>query len=255
MIMHPGFGNLYTSGVAELRITSSCTYRCIFCDTLNGQGYFQDRVSAILAVDALKDLGFEQLVIAGGDPLMHPDFKEICAYARAKDFITAIATHGSLLNCDTIEEIRDDVDWMIIPADSPFESTEERLGRGNGNHLSHLEEISDMIRDEGIKLHLYSVITALNANESLWLLADALVPDLWTFVLHYYEVRRWRDHYGESNIRRFFLDEAQIRKFMRRHQDMRLPNGLRPSFVYSDELLLTAFTVRMGWEKERNKNI
>lgn len=228
--MHPSYGSLYSSGIADISITSMCNYQCVFCLKNKNQRNTLTRKEIFKQINDAESLGLTRLIISGGDPLLHPDLIEVCEYARDCNFITAIATNGSLLTKELIELLRDDVDWFILPVDSKNKSTEIMLGRGNGSHLSHLLEIGEVILYEEIGLHLYSVVTSLNVTESFKSLIYLLNPDLFTFILHY----QGKENRIQTN--KYLLREDELLHFYIRNNHLQLKNGLDPSFIYSDEI-------------------
>ncbi|WP_035288716.1 radical SAM/SPASM domain-containing protein [Clostridium sp. KNHs214] len=88
------FNSLY------IEITSKCNLKCRHCF-----GEFQNNSFNEISKDKIfnilseaKNLGAENIVLSGGEPLLHKDFIEICTNALEMDFTTIISTNGLLIN-------------------------------------------------------------------------------------------------------------------------------------------------------------
>ncbi len=83
---------------ASLEVTDRCNVRCVHC-------YLGDeRAAPILRADAWFDIvdkleaaGVIWLQLTGGEPLAHPDFQEIYAYAWDHGFVLTVLTNGTRL--------------------------------------------------------------------------------------------------------------------------------------------------------------
>lgn len=89
-----------------LEITERCNYSCLHC--FNAQGNERGRRELSLSqVDDLLDgaqaAGVNAVLITGGEPLLHRNFREIVSaiYERGM-FVHEINTNGSLLDCETL---------------------------------------------------------------------------------------------------------------------------------------------------------
>ena len=89
---------------ATIELTDQCNFSCKHC-------YLGDKGNVVfLDVDfvketlmELKERGCLCLIITGGEPLMHPHFKEIYIYAKKLGFIITVFTNAYLLTEDVVE--------------------------------------------------------------------------------------------------------------------------------------------------------
>ncbi|HQI05250.1 MAG TPA: radical SAM protein [bacterium] len=87
----------------ELEITDLCNEKCLHCyhSEKKEEGILKDldKLDGMLA--EFGDLGFLHIVITGGEPLLHPDFKAICTLAQKHRYLISIKTNGTLIDDDT----------------------------------------------------------------------------------------------------------------------------------------------------------
>src|SRR3989344_2686467 len=84
--------------VLYIELTNACNFKCIHCG--NGTGE-----KNTLEVDLLKKVftdfkegGGEKIMLTGGEPLLHPDLKEILDVCKEHKFTTHLSTNSFLLN-------------------------------------------------------------------------------------------------------------------------------------------------------------
>lgn len=120
-----------------LNVHSRCNCRCVMCDIWkrenNDQFPVQDlerhRVS-------LKNLGVRQVVLTGGEPLLHNDLEALCEFFREQNIHLTLLTTGLLLH-KRAEEITNLFDDIIISLDGP-QDIHDAIRRVNGAyHLIH----------------------------------------------------------------------------------------------------------------------
>lgn len=98
-----------------LELTYRCNLDCFFCyndlsltgKTLSKEQYFE-------FFDELAEMGVMNVVLTGGEPLAHPDFFEIGAYARARQFLVRIKSNGHGLRGKVARRVRDEIDPFCI---------------------------------------------------------------------------------------------------------------------------------------------
>lgn len=91
----------------SIDITSGCNLRCVHCymkDSPNRRLSYRDLK---LIVDQLADAGCLWLLLTGGEPLLHPDFKKFYSYARRRGMLLTLFTNGTLLTRETADML----DW------------------------------------------------------------------------------------------------------------------------------------------------
>ena len=90
-----GFPKLKMPALVDLKITDYCTYGCRFCyqgSTKNGNHVSIFDLCAI--VDVLVASNVKELVVGGGEPTQHPDFREFLRYAKRKGLCVSFTTRS-----------------------------------------------------------------------------------------------------------------------------------------------------------------
>lgn len=101
----------------HLEITSNCNIRCKHCYMSAGkvnmnQLAYDDIVSFIESLDLNRVS--KDIVVTGGEPLLHQDFDKIVTYLKSKSFKIILFTNGLLINAANIESINNFVDSVQI---------------------------------------------------------------------------------------------------------------------------------------------
>lgn len=83
---------------ATVEILNICNFKCIHCYNQDIKHCVMDKQTAFNIIDQMKELGLERITITGGDPFMHPNFREIYEYCYEKNLEIAIFTNGYLID-------------------------------------------------------------------------------------------------------------------------------------------------------------
>lgn len=119
-----------------------------------------------------------KLSISGGEPTLFPQLSELLEYSKDLGFITSIITNGS--RPDKIAEVIDKLDWVGVSIDSAFENVEKVLGRGSSNHVENAIKTVKIVKQNGVKLKINTVVNKLNYKEDICSnLIKKLDPDRW----------------------------------------------------------------------------
>jgi len=91
-------------------ITRRCNLHCIHCysnsDARPGPGELS-YAECLAVLDDLAQFGVPALLLSGGEPLLHPRFFDLAAYARQKHLRLTLSTNGTLLDADAARRIKD----------------------------------------------------------------------------------------------------------------------------------------------------
>ena len=84
--------------VLQLHPTRRCNLACAHCYTSSGPSVREalDPELARAAVVAAAALGYRQLAVSGGEPLLYPALPGVLAAARAGGLVTTLTTNGLL---------------------------------------------------------------------------------------------------------------------------------------------------------------
>ena len=139
---------------ATLWLTDRCVYDCPYCVLPGHRGPFLAKADVIRTIDRLQPFGLEAVSLTGGDPMLHPDFAEICHLAG--DRVAGVSLHvtGMLVKDAVLRELerggRRWAWWLTLVSSDP--TVNDRF-RAPGA-LAHVEQASRLLAERG---HLVQV--------------------------------------------------------------------------------------------------
>jgi len=114
-----------------LNVHSNCNCRCVMCDIWKREKHEQVRVADLDRHRAsLRHLGVRQVVLSGGEPLLHNDLPALCNFFRQENIRLTLLTTGLLLlkRANDVSTLFDDV---IVSIDGP-RAIHDGIRRVNG---------------------------------------------------------------------------------------------------------------------------
>ena len=152
---------------AQWELTFKCNHLCGFCyNAPTGQ---RELATAEIkrGLEKIADFGVLYLTLTGGEPMVRPDFFEICEYGRHLGFALRIYTNGYLLDEARTKRLKDvhtfEVEVSIHGAKA---ETHDRLTGIRGSFDKVIAGLANL-RKHKIKTNLKCPITHLNQDE-LW---------------------------------------------------------------------------------------
>ena len=92
----------------QIELTSMCNERCVHCyipheykNTVISEGLYYD------VLKQLKEMGTLGVTLSGGEPMLHPKFKEFLRFAKEMDFYVHVLTNLILLDDEIVEIMRE----------------------------------------------------------------------------------------------------------------------------------------------------
>jgi Fe-coproporphyrin III synthase len=114
-----------------LNAHSRCNCRCVMCDIWKRETNEQIRAQDLERHrNSLKSLGVRQVVLTGGEPLLHNDLSALCNFFRDRQVHLTLLTTGLLLH-KRAEEVATLFDDVILSLDGPPE-IHDTIRRVNG---------------------------------------------------------------------------------------------------------------------------
>jgi len=114
-----------------LNVHTRCNCRCVMCDIWKRETSEQIRAQDMERHRAsLEKLGVRQVVLTGGEPLMHNDLAALCNFFREQQIHLTLLTTGLLLY-KRAEEVATLFDDVIVSLDGPQE-IHDSIRRVNG---------------------------------------------------------------------------------------------------------------------------
>lgn len=225
-----------------------CNMRCRFCFAT-----FQDvkrdilpkghmpKQDCIAVIDSLARAGFEKLTFAGGEPTLCPWLPDLIQHAKESGFTTAVVTNGSNLTEGYLHALHSTLDWVALSIDTADPEKLERSGRtlaaGPLTEDGYLH-LARMVRQEGMRLKINTVVTALNWEKDFTGFITRAKPERWK-ILQVLPVAGQNDRtVGELTV-----TEQQFNRYVARNRKVEregivvVPEGnamMRGSYVMVD---------------------
>jgi MoaA/NifB/PqqE/SkfB family radical SAM enzyme len=121
----------------ELDMTNLCNHRCPECSGWYFQNRNSDSLSFNLATDIIRQLAKAEvrglIFTGGGEPLCHPNIKEVVQLAYNSGLDTGFITNGSLINEEIARILLDCCTWLRVSLDAASAETFERTHGMDGN--------------------------------------------------------------------------------------------------------------------------
>src|ERR1700733_10127549 len=127
----PASAQLTSLPILILNAHSRCNCRCLMCDI-----WKRDTTDQIRPQDlerhrtSLEKLGVRQVVLTGGEPLLHNDLASLCNFFREQNILLTLLTTGLLLH-KRAEEVASCFDDIIVSLDGP-QDIHDSIRRVNG---------------------------------------------------------------------------------------------------------------------------
>ncbi len=214
----------------------NCNYSCKFCfGETERTTQYPSHGFIMKLLEELTKLKIQKITFTGGEPFLFPFLEDLLQKTSKLNISTMIVSNGSLITEQFLMNNHHNIDWIGLSLDSSKEETEFLLGRGNGNHVKKIKEVSSIIKKYDIKFKLNSVITSLNYLEDMSEIITELKPVRWK-VFQVIKVE------GENDTRvdPLLISEEQFMSFVNRHKHLNPINEsndvFRGSYVMLDPL-------------------
>lgn len=145
--------------VLEVHPSRRCNLACAHCSTASGPREEEALPKAVLLA-AIRDaaaLGYRQVAVSGGEPLLSPDLLSILRRARALELVTTVTTNGLLLGQRRWERVAEFVDLLLVSIDGT-EAQHDAL-RGRPGAYAQTVRNLDAVRRTGTPFALVTTLT------------------------------------------------------------------------------------------------
>lgn len=150
--------------VLQLHPTRLCNLACAHCYTSSGPGISEQLESAMLLA-CLRDaaqLGYRQLAVSGGEPLLYPHLSELLVQARALGMLTSITSNGMLATATRWQPIAPLLDVVAISIDGTAQEHDAIRGQ-RGAFAKTLSNLP-VIRASGVPFGFIFTLTQYNVD-------------------------------------------------------------------------------------------
>ncbi|MEM2900975.1 MAG: viperin family antiviral radical SAM protein [Thermoplasmata archaeon] len=211
-------------------ITNRCNMNCVYCFAkFKKIDRILPKESALKIPRQLVELGIKKINISGGEPFLYPYLNEVIKECKKCGLTVAIISNGTILTSSLIKEISEYVDWLGLSLDSCNEETQTKLGRGKCIKIPTFLELAKLIKKEGIRLKINTVVTKLNVHEDMRELIKRINPDRWKV---FQVMMRPGENDGISNL---LVNDSEFKEYSRRNM-FTLENGTKPAFESNEDM-------------------
>jgi radical SAM protein with 4Fe4S-binding SPASM domain len=153
--------------------TVRCNLACAHCRRLeSNDADIADLCTAHseILIEQLAELGRRQsqmpvLVFSGGEPLCREDLFELIQMARRQGLMAALATNGTLIDCQKAQQIRDSgIARVSVSLDGATADVHDRMRQIPGAFEKALEGIRHL-HEEGVPFQINATLTKQNAGQ------------------------------------------------------------------------------------------
>jgi len=137
-----------------LYLSNSCNLRCRHCwitpTYVNGKptpGEVIDVGHLKKAVREGKTLGLCSAKLTGGEPLLHPEFRQIAAMLTEENLSLDVETNGTLIDRDIAEFMKNEtnINFISISLDSPRETYHDAFRGSKGSYRAALNGLNNLV--------------------------------------------------------------------------------------------------------------
>lgn len=135
-------------------ITHNCNLRCRHCyiqETVRMQeNVFLDKEVILRTLDELEEMGTHEIVITGGECMLHNDFFEIINHICMLGMKLILLTNGNLINREFIEKVNDYPIADIRISIYGKESTHDEMTCVKGSYQKSVDALKMLRQEKGI---------------------------------------------------------------------------------------------------------
>ena len=155
-------GRLTSLPILLLNVHEHCNCRCVMCDIWQRKdGRELDLGDFARHRESLLQLGVRNVVLTGGEPLLHRNFEMLCDFLKECNILVTLLTTGLLIS-EHAAAVAKGVDEVIVSLDGP-EEVHDQVRRVKGAHRLIGDGIS-AIRQISTRIPVHGRCTVQKAN-------------------------------------------------------------------------------------------
>jgi Fe-coproporphyrin III synthase len=150
--------------VLQVHPTRRCNLACAHCYSSSGPDFAGELPIELLrpCLEHAAEMGYRQLAVSGGEPLLYSSLGELLASARALGMLTTLTTNGMLANPARWEPLASHVDMVAVSIDGR-EQEHDLIRRRKGAYARTVANL-ETIRASGVPFGLIFTLTQHNVD-------------------------------------------------------------------------------------------
>ncbi|MDA8299218.1 MAG: 12,18-didecarboxysiroheme deacetylase [Deltaproteobacteria bacterium] len=148
-------------------MTRTCNLNCVHCYSQSKNLQYNNELTleeGKAFIDDISAFGSPVMLFSGGEPLMHPNFLDLCFYAKSKGMRAVISTNGTLITRELAKELKKvGLSYVGVSLDG-LEPVHDKFRGKKGAFREAIEGIN-YAKEAGIKVGLRFTINKRNAEE------------------------------------------------------------------------------------------
>lgn len=145
----------------EIELTEKCNLQCMFCynsqEPLISTNYTE-------IINRLESQRVLEVVLTGGEPTLHPNFKEILSLCSHKFAKVMVQTNGTLIDDDLADWIKSKDTYGVNISIHGSKSIHDKLTCNQGSYDLAISAVKRLL-DRNVRTASNFVLTKLNCNE------------------------------------------------------------------------------------------
>ena len=157
----------YRPLLALLELTLRCNLRCVHCGSTSGRARAGELVDDewLAVIDDVARLGGQELVLLGGEPLLHPAWARLCAHARDRGLCPILISNGVLVDDAAVAGMRAaGVGRVGVSLDAADPALHDALRGVPGSHARALGGLRALVAG-GLTASAITTLTRRNLGE------------------------------------------------------------------------------------------
>ncbi|MBN1769817.1 MAG: radical SAM protein [Deltaproteobacteria bacterium] len=150
-----------------LELTRRCNLRCLHCGSTSGRAVAGELSTTEweTVVDDVAALDARELVLLGGEPLLHRDWERLARHARACGLAPLLITNGMLLDADVARRCAAaGVDRVGVSIDAADPEVHDRIRGVAGSHARAWAAVGHL-RGAGLTCSVITTVSRLNRDQ------------------------------------------------------------------------------------------
>lgn len=140
-------------------ITTGCNLNCYFCHRSDKETHIYDVSALPKTIELLKKNGIKNVIISGGEPLLHPKLLQIIQEIKENDIDVDLCTNGTLINQYIIEQLSKYLSEISISIDGYTADRHEKMRGAIGSFDKTVKGIKQLV-ENGFEVHTTTVVDA-----------------------------------------------------------------------------------------------